>query len=167
MGWVSFAGNVLLAYGPACTIFFSIVTARPQLFIICLFGAFFSMLAALLASLCWSLLSLMFDAAWLWTILLVVAQEVSRMLFFRAYVRAEHFWAYSENIGVVYPLNDLMSSVAGGLGFGVSQAVMVYGATIFASLGPGTIYSESCPQIPAFTVAGTCSTSVQYPSLGY
>lgn len=74
-------------------------------------------------------------------------------LFFLSPSRAERSFSVVSINAIVFPLIDLYSGIAAGVGFGAMQT-FVYYATLFGqSLGPGTLYSPHCPHMSAFVSA--------------
>jgi hypothetical protein len=108
----------------------------------------------LAASIAWTALEPLIPSAGFWLLVLAACQECARYAFFRAYARAENNFSMAATNGVLYPLSDFTSSLAGGLAFGVTQTVMLYGSTLGAALGPGTVFPSTCPQLSTFSLAG-------------
>jgi hypothetical protein len=125
-------------------------------------SSFCWILAMLAASIAWTALETLIPSAGFWLLVLAACQECARYAFFRAYARAENNFSMAATNGVLYPLSDFTSSLAGGLAFGVTQTVMLYGATLGAALGPGTVFSSTCPQLSTFSLAGaeTCESAL-------
>jgi hypothetical protein len=69
------------------------------------------------------------------------------------YERTEQSFAVMSTNAVVFPLTDLSSAIAAGLGFGVMHALMLYGSVLAASTGPGTLFAESCASMSVFVLS--------------
>ena len=153
-------GCGLLAFGPSIAFLWVVVSQRAQLVIIALSGAFFWLTAILLSALVWYLFFNLTGAPKLYGVIIpisVAIQEYMRYLLYVAYVKAETAIRKVTTPTATLPLHDITSSLAGGVGFGTMQGVIMYGSVLAASSGPSVLFSESCPHMPlVFLSAVTC-----------
>ena len=64
--------------------------------------------------------------------------------------RSERSFSVVSINAIVFPLIDLYSAIAAGVGFGAIHTFMYYATIIAHSVGDGTLYSAHCPQISTF-----------------
>jgi len=86
-------------------------------------------------------------------ILGVLLQELCRGAYLRLYLKAEHALAKQDEVHPP-PLNDLLSSVAAGLGFGVMSSVVMYGSLLATSVSEAVLYSNKCSEMSLFALSG-------------
>eukprot|EP01006_Ploeotia_vitrea_P063121 TRINITY_DN84977_c0_g1_i1.p1 TRINITY_DN84977_c0_g1~~TRINITY_DN84977_c0_g1_i1.p1 ORF type:complete len:241 (-),score=101.02 TRINITY_DN84977_c0_g1_i1:11-733(-) len=144
MTLLSFYGGMMAAYGPSLLLFTSVVMRKAQLVVVMIAAAFFMLLAVLGASVAWAGLRHVVSADWVYVLLAVLVQEAVRVWFFRLYRVAEMSFSVVSTNAVVFPLTDLMSAVAAGLGFGIVQTMMIYGSVLSSAMGPGALFSPKC-----------------------
>lgn len=58
--------------------------------------------------------------------------------------RCERSFSVVSINAIVFPLVDLWSSIAAGVGFGASQSFMFYAPVVARALGPGALFSPHC-----------------------
>lgn len=150
--WGYFFALLLLAYGPAISLFYLVISKKAQLVIVSIAAAFFWFLSSLTFALIWFILPIK-STLGLFIPFAVAIEELFRYLFFRAYARAENQFSLTASNGVVFPMTDLTSSFSSGYGWGVISTLLLYSSVIATSIGPGTLYSDSCPNISTFTLA--------------
>lgn len=64
--------------------------------------------------------------------------------------RSERSFSVVSINAIVFPLIDLYSSIAAGVGFGAMHSFMYYAVIIAHSLGPGALFNAHCPQFSTF-----------------
>lgn len=148
VNWPLFFGCILLAFGPISALFFTVIARRAQLVILTLAGAFIWMCAVLVTAAIWHIppIKTSLEA----TIPIgVVVQEGFRYLFFVGYTKTELAVQKVATSKHQLPLNDITSSLAGGVGFALMHSLMMYGSLVGSSTGSrGAAFSSSCERIP-------------------
>eukprot|EP00808_Paulinella_micropora_P023540 g54882.t1 len=148
-------GCILVAYGPPTIIFLLMLSRKSQLVIVFLLAAFIWVASFLVTSILWSIFSrgLGFEDDWFTILLGVLCQEVSRLLFCNLYMRFENTFTVVSTNAVAFPIVDFYCGLAGGLGFGVANSVMIYGTVISYADGPGVYYADTCSIFNAFVLS--------------
>ena len=92
MGWLLLVGCVLVAYSLPLVLFVSTTALRPQLFVIATVAFFMWSVCFLLTTALWSALfsQQMQDEVWPLIMLAALLQEVTRLLFVKAYMSTAH-----------------------------------------------------------------------------
>ncbi|DAZ95259.1 TPA: hypothetical protein N0F65_002371 [Lagenidium giganteum] len=148
VNWPLFFGCILIAFGPLAAFFFVVVGQRAQLMILALSGAFVWMVSILVTSTLWQIPALG-ESLEATLAVGIVLQEIARYVFFVLYTRTERAVQKVTTSTHQLPLNDLTSSIAGGVGFALMHSLMMYGSMIAASTGArGAAFSDSCPGVP-------------------
>jgi hypothetical protein len=144
-----------VAFSLPAAMLFLLLSKRPQLVIIALASAFFWLFSSLLTAGFWAILRLSGNNVWPFLMLVsTFFQEVCRYISVIAYRRTETLIkASSPQQPQVFPLNDLSSSLAAGVGFGAMHSLMMYGSVLSASSGDGVLFEESCPTFPLIVVS--------------
>lgn len=169
MTWLGAAGGALVAFGPLTALAIFVVARRSHLSIIAVVAAFAWMLSNVLAAVVWVAIPPL-KSEWFWVLPSGVAvQELCRWLFFRGYARVERAIkraldasAADEDMGERDEvLTDLSSSLSAGTGYGLMQAVIVYGSVLENGFGDGTYFTAQCPW-SLFTMMSltTCCVSI-------
>lgn len=148
-------GCGLLAYSPPFAVLFILLSKRPQLVIIALSGAFFWLCSILITSLLWSIVKVSGNNVWPFVIIAsVLFQESCRYLCVLGYRKTEIMIKQSSpHSSEVFPLNDLSSSLASGIGFGTMHSLLMYGSVLVASNGTGVLFEDSCPMMPLIVMS--------------
>ncbi|KAG2802942.1 hypothetical protein PC111_g18566 [Phytophthora cactorum] len=119
--------NMPLSQKQTYTLFFVVVAKRAQLVILALSGAFVWLVAILVTATLWQIIPP------LKTSLSATVPAVKRV------TTSSH----------QLPLNDITSSLAGGVGFSVMHALLMFGSLVGSSTGSrGAAFSSSCESIP-------------------
>jgi len=143
---LSFFGCGLTAFGPGLSIYLTVVVGNAQYVILSLSSAFFWVTSLLIISILWYFIN-PYTSATVTIIYGVLIQEFSRWLYFLLYKKAE----YGLNTVAAEPgskLNQPMFAFVSGLGFGLTSALITYVTLLESTLGPGTLFSRSCPSTP-------------------
>ncbi|CAH0473102.1 unnamed protein product [Peronospora belbahrii] len=149
VNWPLFFGCIFLAFGPLAALFFILVAKRAQLVIIALSGAFLWLVAILVTATLWQLLPFLKTSLSATIPVAVLVQEAFRMLFFYLYTRTEMAVKRVTTSSHQLPLNDITSSLAGGVGFSLMHALLMFGSLVGSSTGlRGAAFSSSCEYIP-------------------
>ena len=148
-------GCALIAFSPPFFILLMLLSKRPQLVVVTLSSSFSWLVSALLTGLFWAFVKAISDSSY-WPLVLIVSvlcQEGCRFSFVYAYRLTERIIKESSpNALQIFPMNDVTSSLAAGIGFGTMHSLMLYGALLAASNGNGDIFVESCPSVPLILV---------------
>ena len=141
-------GCAMIAFCPSCIYY--LFRNRPQLYIISLAAAFAWLISILGTGIFWSLIHLSGENLWPLTVIMgVVFQEAARFVFIYCFRRTENMIKSSNNYSEhMLTMNDLSTSLAAGTGFGTMHSLMMAGSLIAASGGEGTLFEDSCPNIP-------------------
>jgi len=153
MGLLMFIGASLVGFSFPIALFVILVSKNAQLVVVTLCAAFFWLLALLSASLLWYIIPLLQESYWGIIILTVIFQEIFRYVFFHFYSKAERSFSVVSTNAIQFPLTDFYSATAAGLGFGGMYTVLMYGTIVSNSLGPGTVFADTCPHFSTFVSA--------------
>uniref|UniRef100_A0AAV1VNC2 Gamma-secretase subunit Aph-1 n=1 Tax=Peronospora matthiolae TaxID=2874970 RepID=A0AAV1VNC2_9STRA len=149
VNWPLFFGSILIGFGPLAALFFVVVAKRAQLVIIALSGAFLWLVAILVTATCWQLLPPLKTSLPATIVVAVVVQEAFRLLFFYLYTRTEAAVKRVTTAAHQLPLNDVTSALAGGVGFSLMHALLMFGSLVGSSTGArGAAFSLSCESVP-------------------
>lgn len=147
-----FFGCFLVAFGPPLALFFSAVLPKSQLVVVCVSSAFFWLLSLAAAAILWYILPWE-ESYWFVMTLSVCLQELARWICFHFYAKAERSFSVVSTNAIAFPLKDSTSSIAAGLGFGLTFTGLLYGSFLANATGPGTLFSEHCPHMSAFVLS--------------
>lgn len=150
MGLLLFTGVTLIGFSFPAVLFVLLVAKRAQLIIVTITAAFFWILATFFTALLWFLIPALKLVPWAVIIINVVAQEVIRYVFYRLYAKVERSFTVVSTNAISFPLTDFYSATAAGLGFGLMYCVLMYGTIASNSLGPGTLFADTCPHFSTF-----------------
>jgi anterior pharynx defective protein 1 len=158
MGRLLSVGCALLAYSPACSLLV-LFSKRPQLIIVALAAAFFWLCSSLLTAIFWWFIQLSGTSVWpLIIIISTLIQEGMRYGYILAYRQTENLILRSSpHSNRAFPLNDLSSGLAGGVGFGLMHSLLLYGSVLASGGGPATYFDDSCPTTPLILVSALTS----------
>ncbi|CEG36094.1 gammasecretase subunit aph [Plasmopara halstedii] len=149
VNWPLFFGCILIGFGPLAALFFFVVAKRAQLVILALSAAFVWLVAILVTATLWHLIPPLKTSLSATVPVGVVVQEAFRMLFFYLYTRTEKAVKRVTTSSHQLPLNDITSSLAGGVGFSAMHALLMFGSLVGSSTGSrGAAFSSSCESIP-------------------
>mmetsp|Transcript_499 Transcript_499/g.1099 ORF Transcript_499/g.1099 Transcript_499/m.1099 type:complete len:358 (-) Transcript_499:311-1384(-) len=174
-------GSAAIGFAPFLCFFFQIVFPKPQLLIVSISAAFFYLLAASTASVCWYVLDpvIGLDSAWSAIIPGIFFQFIFRCLFVTVYHKVESVIEASiekleedrrQNSGGSrsdedqeasvqasknrLTLNDAACGLAAGVGFGGLHAILLFGSLLASETSDaGIMYQPSCPKVPSLTVS--------------
>jgi len=171
-------GSAAIGFAPFICFFFQIIFPKPQLLIISITAAFFYLLSASAASLCWYILDPTIGLSSPWSAIIpgVFFQFIFRCLFVTIYHKVENVVEASiekseedrrdnSNDDEVnddsvqrsknrLSLNDAACGLAAGVGFGGMHAVLLFGSLLASeTFDVGILYQPSCPNVPALTVS--------------
>ena len=169
-------GSAFIGFAPLACFFFQIVFPKPQLLIVSITAAFFYLLAASSASLCWYILDPTIGLSGPWAAIIpgVFFSFTFRCIFVRVYHKVETVIEASiekseeersgasgdnnESTSVAknrLALNDAACGLAAGVGFGGMHAILLFGSLLASETSDvGILYQPSCPKVPALTVSG-------------
>lgn len=158
MGQLLRVGCGLLAYAPGCSLLI-LLSKRPQLIIVSLAAGFAWLFSSLLTSILWWFIHLSEHSVWPVIIIMsVLLQELFRYILILAYRKTEVLIQRSSpHSNQAFPLNDLSSGLAAGVGFGLMHSLLLYGSVLAASGGSGVYFDDSCPTIPLILVSALTS----------
>lgn len=153
MGFTLFAGCTLVGFCVPFAVFMLLVAWRAQLLIVSITSSFFWLLSLVCASLVWFVIPVLNENNWLMVPFGVLCQEIARYCFFVCYAKAEGSFAVVGTNAISFPLTDLYSALAAGLGYGGLHTILIYGTIVFNSLGPGTFFADTCPDFSVFVLS--------------
>ncbi|SPQ99119.1 GDT1 family protein [Plasmodiophora brassicae] len=151
-----FWGAVLVAYSVPASLFIFLIYPRMQLFVTFVFGV----AAWILAMVATSIIGCAFTSAPLILAISLVMLELFRFCLIYMYRVVQPVFARTSVNAVKFPVDDLSSSLAAGLGFATVQAVVIFGSVVDSAVGPGMFSSQSCPNLPFF-VSASITTFLQ------
>ena len=161
VNWPLFFGCILLGFGPLASLFFLVVAKRAQLVIIALSGAFLWLVAILVTASLWHLVPPLTTSLAATIPTGVVVHEGFRLLFFYLYTRTEVAVARVTTASHPLPLNDITSSLAGGVGFALMHALLMFGSLVGSSTGSrGAAFATSCDMIPLILAAASSTLAL-------
>lgn len=143
-----------IALVPLQALFFRVVFTKAQLMIVFISASFFWLLSLTATSIVWFVIPPLKDVPWFYVTLGVLVEEALRLVFFRLYARSESSFSVISTNAVVFPLTDITSSFSAGLGYGLTQAVLVYGSVVASSSGGGTYFTKECSEMSIFVLSG-------------
>mmetsp|Transcript_10345 Transcript_10345/g.10421 ORF Transcript_10345/g.10421 Transcript_10345/m.10421 type:complete len:246 (-) Transcript_10345:177-914(-) len=145
-------GCGLIVFSPIIFSLFFLLSKRPQLVIVMLASAFSFLISILGTSVFWNIQNALARGSNIWILVIfvsVASQEACRYLFVYSYRQTERIIKLSSPYSSeIFPLNDVSSSFAAGIGFGGMHSLMMFGSVLAASNGSGDYFAESCPSIP-------------------
>lgn len=160
--WPLFFGSILIGFGPIASLYFFVVAKRAQLAIFAITSAFIWLVAILITATFWKILPFLNDSVVGTVIFTIILEEIVRFGLYWMYKLAEKKISKITNDKDHLPLNDTTSSIAGGVGFSLMRALMMYGPVVASSVGSrGAAFSDSCTYLPLLfssglmTLAGT------------
>lgn len=158
MGELLRVGCGLLAYAPACSLLI-LFSKRPQLIIVALAAGFAWLFSSLFTAIFWWFIHLSQSSIWpLIIIISVILQEGFRYLFIFGYRKTElMIQRSSPHSNQAFPLNDLSSSLAAGVGFGLMHSLLFYGSVLASGQGSGVYFDDSCPTVPLILISALTS----------
>eukprot|EP00536_Pseudo-nitzschia_multiseries_P004518 jgi/Psemu1/253701/estExt_Genewise1Plus.C_750068 len=149
-------GSAAIGLAPFLCFFFQIVYPKPQLLIVSISAAFFYLLAASAASLCWFILdpTIGLESAWSAIIPGVFFQFIFRCLFVTTYHKVENLQSNVQVAKNKLSLNDAACGIAAGVGFGGLHAILLFGSLLASeTYDAGVLYQPSCPKVPSLMVS--------------
>eukprot|EP00475_Leptophrys_vorax_P041710 TRINITY_DN7871_c0_g1_i1.p1 TRINITY_DN7871_c0_g1~~TRINITY_DN7871_c0_g1_i1.p1 ORF type:complete len:240 (-),score=62.77 TRINITY_DN7871_c0_g1_i1:33-752(-) len=161
MGFVLWLGCVLVAYALPAVVFIMFVTKRQQLVIISIAAAFFWLFSVLVAALLWTAITPLQTVYGVVVPGFVVVQEIARYGFFKFYEKSERTFAVTSTNLVVFPLSDLSSSIAAGVGFAGIHGLIMYGGVLAQSIGIGSLVSTACPEMSLYVLSALSAFFIQ------
>lgn len=142
-----------MAFSAPFAVFTVLIAKRVQLLIVTITAAFFWLLSLMLTALMWYLLTPLQTSFYVLLPVSVAMQEIARFFFFRLYSRLEQSFSVVSTNAIAFPMTDIYSSLAAGVGFAGMHGVLMYGTLISNSAGAGTLFADNCPQFSTFVVS--------------
>jgi len=149
-----FFGCLFVAFSPAFAIFVWAIAPNARLVIVAIGSSFFWLLSILLASIWWYIIPPLKSVMY-WTIpWSVFFQELFRFLFLKLYTKAERgFIRRTQTAKLTTHPDDLLASLAFGLGSGVTHSLVTYLTLLWEATGPASYFSPSCPSVSIFILS--------------
>lgn len=148
----AFVGQLLVAVSPSLALFSLGVTRDARQTVLAIGGAFFWMLAALLASALWYAAGPMQRHAWFTLLCAVLLQELVRAAFARLVGLVER--RMSARSGGKRELPPTVATAfAAGVGAALAYVCVVCVPVLVEGIGPGTLFAPACPATSLFTLA--------------
>jgi len=143
------AGCVLVAYSVPFAFFCLLIARKPVLLVVCLISAGFCLGSLFVSSIIWRVIPSLQESKHAAATLVISTTlvELTRVAFLRIYARAERGFAAVSTNAIVFPMTDLYSGLAAGVGFGVTSTALIHGAVLASARGPGTHFSPECPEM--------------------
>jgi hypothetical protein len=153
---LQFIGVVLVAFGPAAVLAWTVIAPRPVLIILAVFAAFLWLCTMTLVAGVWWMIAPARGTLWLLLIYAVALQEGCR---WGTYALFERLMRGLRSAGLLAappprasPALAVPAAVASALGAAVMQTLVMYGDVFGGALRPGTLYSDSCSSLSVFAV---------------
>ncbi len=152
-----FLGASLIAFGPLLSLLYLVVLKRSQLTIIALCSAWVFMMAFIFSSVVWAVVKPL-QSVYAY----VMATSVIFQTIYRFGIVKLYYYSYrkllkvSSNSGVsstgaqILPFSELSAAVSVGVGTAGTYCFIIYGHVGSKTLGPGTIYLETCPTMSLY-----------------
>lgn len=153
MGVSLFSSCLLIGYSPLFALFCLLIAKRPQLLIVTIVAAFFWLLAFLVSSIVWYIIPPFYSSSESLIPLSVIFVEISRYFYIKSFAKAEKSFSVVSINAIVFPMSDIYSSVASGVGFGSLHCFLYYGSLLSNSLGPAALFSSQCNFFSTFYIA--------------
>jgi len=160
MGYLMFFGCLFIALAPPTAIFTLVIAKSPRLIILTIGSSFFWLLSILLASIWWKIIApLQNNYYWIipWSVLF---QEITRFGFYKLYTRAEKGFVAQRTQQTAHLTthpDELMASLALGLGIGITHSMISYITVMWESSGPAAAFSPACPSVNLFLTSALLS----------
>lgn len=157
MGLVAGSGYLLIALGPALTIFISSIAPKPFLILTVLVSALLWLVSFIAVSIVWR--AFLPGPSWAFLPMVITAvalQEIVRLLYWRLYLKIEksmNLLATKLSKPQLHYVDRLEIALASGLGHGAVHAVFFGLSILSLAFGPATYYTQSCKHMPLFLVS--------------
>jgi len=153
-----FTGCALIAWAFPALVFLAFVVHRPQLLVTFFCAVFFALLAFLFGSFFWLFISPAQEYTVLQSLFYAIIIELVRFWFLFLLSRtAKNFAAVGTN-SIGHPMVPFYTAIATGLGFGVVQALVLYGEFIIDAYGPAAVFNtNACSNRTTFIDAAVMS----------
>ena len=152
-----FLGTSLIAFGPLLSLLYFIVLRQSQLTIIALCSAWVFMLAFIFSSVVWTVIKPLQSVHAYVMLTSVIFQTVCRFGIVKLYYYSyRKLLKVSSNSGVTstsvqtLPLSELSAALSVGVGTAATYCFILYGHIGSKTLGPGTIYLDTCPTMSLY-----------------
>jgi len=160
MGYLLFFGCLFITLGPPAAIFMLIIAKSPRLIILTIGSSFFWLLAILLASIWWKIISPL-QSIYYWIIpWSVLFQEAMRFTFYKLYTRAEKGFVSSRTQQTTHLTthpDELKASLSLGLGTGLTHSLITYITIMWDASGEAAAFSPACPSANLFLTSALIS----------
>ncbi|XP_008799967.1 gamma-secretase subunit APH1-like [Phoenix dactylifera] len=157
-------GYVLIALGPALSLFVAVIAKKPFLILTLLSSTLFWLVSLIVLSAVWRGFLPVKSAVWWPYVLLILTsvgfQESVRIVFWKVYKRLEDMLdAFADRVSKprLYLTDKMLIALAGGLGHGLAHAVFFCLSLLTPAFGPATFYVDRCSHIPFFLISAIMS----------
>jgi len=152
-------GCTLVTFSVPFALAVIIIGPKAQLVVTCLSSILFYLIAIMLSLILWKLLPF-FHSTTMFLLASVIVIEIVRKQFHDLCIKAERSFNTVSTNRVVFPLDDLSTSVSAGAGWGLCHILMYYFPMVAKSVGPGTYFLHSCSSFSVVTKASFFSFSI-------
>jgi len=160
MEWCYFLGCIMIAFCAPFAILVFIIAPKPQLIVLSFSSSIFYLLGIMINAVIWKLVKFLQSSATIYIMISVLVIEFIRPVYFNYFnIGRRSFRTVSTN-RVIFPLDDLTSSIASGYGWGLVHIFIHYIPYVAKSQGPGTYYSAECAFWSVITQASLMSHCV-------
>ncbi|XP_078150043.1 gamma-secretase subunit APH1-like protein [Carex rostrata] len=153
-------GYVLIALGPALSLFASVIAKKPFLILTLLSSTLFWLISLIILAGVWRpFLPVKSTELWPYSILILTSvgfQEGIRIGFWRLFKKMEDMLnAFADRVSKprLFLTDKMLLALAGGLGHGLAHAVFFCLSLLTPAFGPATFYVDKCSNIPFFLIS--------------
>ena len=182
MEWCYFFGCTLIALSAPLALLVFIIGPKPQLIVVSISryhhislhvystvkrttnhknSSIFYLFAIMINSVIWKLLPFLESSNTIFIMLSVLIIEMMRPIYFNYFNTARRSFRTVSTNRVIFPLDDLTSSIAAGYGWGTVHIFIYYIPYVAKSIGPGTYFNRAeCEMFSVVTKASWFSHCV-------
>mmetsp|Transcript_15290 Transcript_15290/g.23164 ORF Transcript_15290/g.23164 Transcript_15290/m.23164 type:complete len:243 (+) Transcript_15290:38-766(+) len=140
-------GILLVPFGPAIVICILHIFPKRHLFVVAIASSAAYLISLAGASIFRLLVFPLRSSFWYLTFWSVLTQEIVRSYFIKYYFSTARRFSVIAMNAVLYPMQDLSSSFAAGIAWGITNAIMLYGDVLVRATGMATIVSPHCKEM--------------------
>eukprot|EP01097_Dermamoeba_algensis_P002115 TRINITY_DN183_c0_g2_i1.p1 TRINITY_DN183_c0_g2~~TRINITY_DN183_c0_g2_i1.p1 ORF type:complete len:246 (+),score=37.24 TRINITY_DN183_c0_g2_i1:39-776(+) len=152
MGYLRFFGCMFVALAPSLALFIQVTLKRPVWVVLAIGSSFFWLLAVLLSSVIWYIISPLRSSGIFAVLISVPLQELSRWLFYKLYAKMDIKLSTRPTL-----FNQLCEYSSIGLGSGLIYVLVMYSPFLWTSRLQGALLTDHCPALNLFVFSAVNS----------